>query len=372
MQDLPAFDWINFPKGDASGAFVPTNHSRTTIQDPYAAEYDRVRFTDGWFVETMPDLNQRHPQLANYLIQNSIWWIEYADLSGIREDTYSYADKRFLSEWGRRILYEYPNFNIVGEEWSTNPLIVSYWQKGKLNHDGYVSHTPSMLDFPLYDALLKALVEPDNWNSGWIRVYESLSNDHSYADPANLVIFEGNHDTARIFPLLDRDPDLLKIALTFLATTRGIPQLLYGTEIAMDSPRERDDGRVRCDFPGGWQGDAVNAFTGDNLPSLNAEMQAFTRKLLNFRKQSPAIHYGQLLHFAPEADCYVYFRLHPEQNLMVLLNKAHQQRSIHLQRFAEALPAHTIVSDVLNGTTFQIQDSLELPARSCLILEWIP
>lgn len=369
MEDMPAHDWVNFPKGDASGQPVFTNHSRTTIQDPYASAYDSVRFTDGWFVDTMPDLNQRQPQLANYLIQNSIWWVEYAGLAGIREDTYSYADKTFLSKWGQRLLAEYPHFNIVGEEWSTNPLIVSYWQKGKVNDDGYVSHTPSMLDFPLFDALLKALVGSDSWNSGWIRVYESLSNDHVYADPFNLVVFEGNHDTARVFAMLNRDPELLRIALAFLATTRGIPQLLYGTEIAMDSPRERHDGMVRADFPGGWQGDAVNAFTGEGLSQLQADMQAFTRQLLHFRASAPAIHHGRLLHFAPEDECYVYFRLHPQQNLMILLNKATTPRTIELARFAEALSLPTRAVDVLKGGTIELRDTMDLPARSATILE---
>lgn len=370
MQDPPAADWINFPQGDALGRFVPTNHNRSTIQDPYASDYDSKRFTDGWFVPSMPDLNQRNPQLANYLIQNSIWWIEFAGLSGIREDTYSYADKSFLTEWGRRIMLEYPHFNIVGEEWSTNPLIVSYWQRRKQNHDGYVSHTPSMLDFPLYDALLKGLVEPEGWNSGWIRLYEALGNDHVYADPFSLVVFEGNHDTARLFAMLNEDIDLFRMALIFLTTTRGIPQLLYGSELAMSSPSHRADGLVRADYPGGWAGDEINAFTGEGLSALQSSTQAFVRTLLNWRKTSPAIHEGTLKHFAPFDDCYAFFRTHPQRSVMVIFNKSHDSRKIELARFDEVLQRPVQALNPLTGESVTLDSELTLPPRSSLLLQW--
>ncbi|WP_423187761.1 glycoside hydrolase family 13 protein [Alishewanella sp. d11] len=369
MQDLPAKDWLNFPSGDGKGNFVPTNHNRSTIQDPYAADIDRTVFTDGWFVDTMPDLNQRNPRLATYLIQNSIWWVEYAGLSGIREDTYSYADKAFLSEWGRRIMQEYPNFNIVGEEWSPNPLIVSYWQAGKQNKDGYVSYTPSMLDFPLYDALLKALVEPENWNGGWIRLYEMLSNDHIYANPFNLVIFEGNHDTARLFSVLGEDQDLFRMALSYLFTMRGIPQLFYGTELAMTSPPHRDDGKVRADFPGGWAGDKVNAFTGAGLSDTQRMAQQLVSQLLNWRKTATAIHQGKLLHFAPDRGTYTYFRYNDQQTVMVVMNKQHDAVTLDLSRFRQVLPAGKTALEVLSGEKMQLDTQLSVPARGVLVLD---
>lgn len=369
LQDLPAKDWLNFPKGDANGNFVPTNHNRSTIQDPYAADVDRELFTDGWFVDTMPDLNQRNPRLATYLIQNSIWWVEYAGLSGIREDTYSYADKAFLSEWGRRIMLEYPNFNIVGEEWSPNPLIVSYWQAGKQNKDGYVSHTPAMLDFPLYDALLKSLTEQESWNSGWIRLYEMLSNDHVYANPFNLVIFEGNHDTARLFSVLGEDESLFKMALSYLFTMRGIPQLFYGTELAMTSPAQRDDGKVRADFPGGWAGDKVNAFTGEGLTGLQRNTQQWVSTLLNWRKTASAIHHGKLLHFAPDNGTYTYFRYNEQQTVMVVMNKQPEVVTLDLTRFSQVLPAGKTALDVLSGNRLKLDKQLSVPASGVLILD---
>lgn len=369
LQDLPAKDWLNFPNGDAAGNFIPTNHNRSTIQDPYAADSDRTLFTDGWFVDSMPDLNQRNPRLATYLIQNSIWWVEYAGLSGIREDTYSYADNAFLSEWGRRIMQEYPNFNIVGEEWSPNPLIVSYWQAGKQNKDGYISYTPSMLDFPLYDALLKALAEPESWNSGWIRLYEMLSNDHVYADPFNLVIFEGNHDTARVFSILGEDENLLRMALGYLFTMRGIPQLFYGTELAITSPAQRDDGKVRADFPGGWAGDKVNAFTGEGLTARQRNTQQWVSHLLNWRKTASAIHNGKLLHFAPDNGTYTYFRYNEQQTVMVVMNKQPEVITLDLSRFSQVLPAGKTALDVLSGNRLKLDKQLSVPARGMLILD---
>lgn len=372
LKDLPAKDWLNFPAGDVNGNFVPTNHNRSTIQDPYAAEVDRTLFTDGWFVDTMPDLNQRNPRLATYLIQNSIWWVEYAGISGIREDTYSYADKAFLSGWGRRIMQEYPNFNIVGEEWSPNPLIVSYWQAGKQNKDGYVSHTPAMLDFPLYDALLKSLAEPESWNSGWIRLYEMLSNDHVYANPANLVIFEGNHDTARLFSLLNEDENLYRMALSYLFTMRGIPQLFYGTELAMTSPRQRDDGKVRADFPGGWVGDPVNAFTGEGLTQTQQRAQQLVSRILNWRKTASAIHTGKLLHYAPDRGTYTYFRYNEQQTVMVVMNKQPHAVTLDLTRFEQILPANSQATEVLTGAKLKLAQQLTVPASDVLILDIRP
>ncbi len=369
MGDLPAADWLNFPRAADRGDFVATNHNRSTIQDPYASAVDRRRFTDGWFVETMPDLNQRQPQLATYLIQNSIWWIEYAGLSGIREDTYSYVDRDFLSEWGRRIMQEYPNFNIVGEEWSPNPLIVAYWQAGKQNHDGYVSHTPSMLDFPLRDALLRALTEPEDWNSGWIRLYEMLGNDHVYADPFQLVTFEGNHDTPRLFAVLDQDFDLYRMALTFLLTVRGIPQLFYGTELAMAGPAHRDDGRIRADFPGGWPDDEVNAFSGRGLSERQQAAMALTRTLLTWRKTASAVHSGRLMHFAPDRGSYTLVRADDRHTVMAVFNKSRDAVTLDLDRFAEVLEPGGRARSVLDGDAFTLGATLTVPGRGTVLLD---
>jgi len=369
LSDLPDDNWLNKQDILQGAPFVGTNHSRSTIQDPYASKADTELFTDGWFVDTMPDLNQRHPLLATYLIQNSIWWVEYANLAGIREDTYSYADKQFLSEWARRIMLEYPDFNIVGEEWSPNPLIVSYWQRGKQNKDGYVSHTPAMLDFPLYDALLKALTTNEDWNSGWVGLYEMLSNDHVYADPFNLVTFEGNHDAARLFSVLDEDFNLYRMAISYLLTMRGIPQMFYGTEIAMTSPKVRDDGKVRADFPGGWAGDKVNAFTGKGLNATQKNAQQFVKTLLNWRKTATAIHSGKLMHFAPDNATYTFFRYNQAQTVMVVMNKQAKAVTLDLARFSEVLPPDKTASEVISGKRLTLDKQLTVPARGTLVLD---
>jgi neopullulanase len=357
MADLPTRDWLN-----NAGTFTPTNHARTALQDPYAAAVDRRGFNEGWFVETMPDLNQRQPLLATYLIQNSLWWIEEAGLSGIREDTYSYADPGFLSEWGRRIREEYPQFSIVGEEWSANPVVVSYWQAGNQTR-GYVSHTPSMMDFPLYYALLGALTAAESWDGGLGKLYEALGNDHLYPAPQQLVLFNGNHDTARLYSLLDEDLAAWKQAIAFVLTTRRIPQLFYGDEVLLTSPKQRDDGRVRADFPGGWPSDTTSGFTGEGLTPAQREAQDFVRRLANFRKRSPALSEGVLINFAPADGVYVYLRRHARQHVLVVLSKAERAIDLDLSRFAEALPAARRGIDVLSGDAVVLNASLPVPAR---------
>ncbi|MBU0911396.1 MAG: glycoside hydrolase family 13 protein [Gammaproteobacteria bacterium] len=364
LKDLPEKSWLNY-----NASFQPTNHARTTVQDPYAAKIDAKAFVDGWFVDSMPDLNQRHPLLATYLIQNSVWWVEYANLSGIREDTYSYADKDFLTQWSKRLMTEYPNFNIVGEEWSANPVVVSYWQKGKQNSDGYQSSTPSMMDFPLYYALLAALTEEEAWDKGWVKLYEALGNDVIYPDPTNLVLFEGNHDTARLFSLLNEDRDLYQMAMIYLLTAPRIPQLYYGTEILKQSPKQRDDGLVRSDFPGGWAGDTVNAFTGKGLSKAQLQAQQLVKTLANYRKNNTVLQQGLMKHFSPVDGIYSYARYQDKAQLWVFFNKNAEAKTVDLNRYSELMPANAHFIDVLTGKTISAKGKLELPARGSLMLQ---
>jgi neopullulanase len=364
MADLPAKDWVNFPE-----QYTETSHRRTVIQDPYAAPADKEKFVGGWFVKTMPDLNQRNPHLANYLIQNTLWWIEYAGLSGVREDTYGYADEQFLSRWAKAIMDEYPNFNIVGEEWSNNPAVVAHWQRGKENKSGHVSYMPSVMDFPIHEALRAALEEEEGWDTGLIRLYEMLANDFVYADPTNLVIFPENHDTSRIYSYLHEDVDLFKMAMVYMATMRGIPQFYYGSEILMTSPRERDDGAVRADMPGGWKGDAKNAFTGKGLTAKEKDAQQFIKTLLNWRKNSAVIHTGKLRHYAPENGVYVYVRYVEGRAVMVVLNKNKQDVSLPLSRYSEFLDGKKKARDVLNNRKLDISKPVPLKASSSTIID---
>ncbi len=364
MKDLPASDWLNFQSAPEF-----TNHRRTTVQDPYADTRDKELFVNGWFVNSMPDLNQRNPQMANYLIQNSLWWIEYAGLSGVREDTYGYADEKFLSRWAKAIMDEYPRFNIVGEEWSTNPAVVAHWQRGKENKSGHVSHMPSVMDFPIHETLRHVLVEEESWDKGFVRLYEMLANDFVYADPFNLVVFPENHDTSRIYSVLNEDMDLFKTAMIYSATMRGIPQFYYGSEVLLTSPKERDDGAVRADMPGGWKDDSKNAFTGKGLTSKEKDAQLFMKTLLSWRKKSEVIHRGHLRHYAPEKGVYVYVRYLDNKAVMVLLNKNKQDTTHSLGAYKEFLNGKKTMRDVLANKKIAVSDSLVLPAKTSLVLE---
>ena len=291
--DLPSADWYSSPD-----TRTLSSHARPSNQDPYASEYDKAAHADGWFDDSMPDLNQRNPLFADYLVQNAIWWIEYVGLSGIRQDTYPYPDKHFMAEWTRRIMEEYPHFNMVGEEWSPSPVITSYWQQGKQNHDGYESSLPSVMDFPLQMMLQKALTDPEkSWGSVWTPVYEMLGHDFLYPDPSNLMIFPDNHDMDRIYTQLDEDYELFRMAIAFYLTMRGIPQIYYGTEILASHPGTSSHGALRMEFPGGWPDHDKNAFTGENLNDKEREAQHFMRTLLNWRKSADVIHTGlSLIH----------------------------------------------------------------------------
>ena len=365
MHDLPARDWIS-----NGGVFTPTNHRRTTIQDPHAAKADRDAFVGGWFVRTMPDLNQRNPHLATYLIQNTLWWIEYAGLSGIREDTFGYADTEFLSAWAKAVLDEYPDFSMVGEEWSNNPAIVAHWQRGKVNPDGHVPHMPSMMDFPVHIALRDALLQPEGAETGWVQLYETLANDFQYPDPGRLVVFAENHDTPRLLAYLHGDVDLWKLGMAFIATVRGTPQFFYGSEVLVAGPRERNDGQLRADMPGGWTGDGVDAFTGKGLSAAQQDAQAWLRRLLEWRKQAPVMHDGKLTHYAPVDGVYVYVRHDGIHNpVLVALNKNPGDVTLPLARFDEFLRGHTTASDIFTGKDVSLGSTLTLTGTSATILE---
>ena len=362
MKDLPTIDWIN-----NDGKFVRSNHIHESVHDPHLTESQRDLFTSGWFVETMPDLNQNYTFLANYLIQNSIWWIEYADLSGFRIDTYPYIDKNFLSIWSKRIATEYPRFNFVGEEWSSNPTMVSYWQKGSNRYDDYDSYIPSMMDFPLQEALVNGLLGNEDWNSGIVDIFRVISNDFQYGDPYNLVVFAGNHDMKRIYSQLNEQMDLYKMAMTIINTVRGIPQIYYGTEIAMSSTG--DHGALRKDFPGGWPGDKVNAFTGRSLNKKELEAQNFIRKLLNWRKENIAITMGNMIHYPVENGIYVYFRSYNEALVMVIINNNKRSKTIDPDRFNEVIAEKKQGISILDNKVYDLTTKINLPGKGALILE---
>ncbi len=365
MEDLPSEDWIN-----QWAEPTYTNHLKTLSQDPHAAQSDQKVFFDGWFVATMPDLNQRNSLLATYLIQNSIWWVEYAHLAGIRMDTYPYPDMHFMSLWTEKVRAEFPYLNIVGEEWNEDPSIIAYWQQGKNNPNGYTSALPSLMDFPLQISMVEALTTEEAWGTGWITLYEALAKDFIYPNPEALVVFPDNHDMPRFFAQVGEQENLYRQGLVYTLTTRGVPQIYYGTEVLMTSPTERDDGVVRSDFPGGWTGDAVNAFEGTGLSTQQREAQAFLKQLLQWRKKSKVVHYGKLMHFAPQDGVYVYFRYDGAEKVMVILNKNEAAYDLDLDRFGEMIGEAKMAKEVLSGRSISLLGAVALPPMEALILEW--
>jgi len=360
MKDMPMKDWLNgYPD------YFITNHKKATVQDPYGSVSDAREFTDGWFVPSMPDLNQRNPYLANYLIQNSIWWIEYVGLDGIRMDTYPYPDRQMMANWTQKVMEEYPNFNIVGEEWNTNPAAVAFWQRGKINPNGYTSYLPSLMDFPIQNALVKSMTE--GW--GFNHLYETLALDYLYPKANNLVIFAENHDTERYCSAIGGDIPKLKAAMTFLMTTRGIPQVYYGEEILMKGFKRDGDGLLRKDFPGGWQGDQINGFKGTGLTADQLDFQDFMKKLVNWRKMKTVIHNGLLKHYYPMDNFYVYFRYNDQESVMVILNTNTEDKTLKTGRFAESLQGFTSAKEALSGNTIKDLNNIVIPAKTSMILE---
>ncbi|AXG68617.1 neopullulanase [Kordia sp. SMS9] len=370
MKDLPFSDWVNYQKDFENNEKVNfSNHRRTSNQDLYASKSDKEGMTKGWFVRAMPDLNQRNPYMANYIIQNSIWWIESLGLSGIRQDTYPYPDKEFMSNWAGAIMTEYPNFSIVGEEWSYNPLLIGYWQTGANNKDGYESNLKSSMDFAMQRNTVQALNEEEAWDRGLVKIYEGLANDFQYANPKDIMIFPDNHDMSRIFTQLNGDVANTKMALSYQLMLPRIPQLYYGTEILMnDFAKPGDHGLIRTDFPGGWEGDSVNAFTGEGLTSEQKDMQAYLKKLLNFRKTSKAIHEGKTVHFAPFLGTYFLFRTLGDETIVHIINKNEKPISIDLKRYAEMNLTGKTLTNVITGEKFTWNDEIEFKEKGSIIL----
>ncbi len=362
MNDHPSEDWIN-----NNWKYKWNSHYRSTVHDPHMAEVDKLSFTDGWFVESMPDLNQRNPLLAKYLIQNSIWWVEEADLDGIRMDTHPYPDKDFMADWSCAVMTEYPNFNIVGEEWTMNPAYISSWQKN--NKRDYPSCMPSMMDFPVQNALITALKEEESWWGGWFKLYEAIAQDFQYPDASNLVIFPDNHDMDRFYRQVDSSLANYKLGMAFMATTRGIPQIYYGTEILFYNKVKDDHGYIREDFPGGWAGDKINGFTGEGLTPMQKEAQDFTKTLFNWRKGSELVHAGELIHFGPRDGVYVYFRYIGEKKLMVILNKNDKPFDLKVDRFDQVMKGITSGKEVLTGKSISWEEAISLMPKSPMIIE---
>ena len=371
IQDLPSKDWINYWDENDHG-FTLSNYRKTTQFDSNASTIDAEGCMNGWFDITMPDMNQRNPLLLNYIVQNAIWWIEYADLDGLRVDTYPYADKEGIAKWTKAVMDEYPNFNIVGETEMHYHAQNAYWQKDSkiAAIQSYNSYLPSVMDFPLHDAIMIMFNEQEqwSWDKGIVRAYNNFTNDFLYPNINNILVFAENHDTHRINHLY---PDIkdYKLAMTLVATVRGIPQLYYGSEIGMQGNKDIGDGDIRHDFPGGWQGDVQNAFTNDSRTEKQNEYFNITKQLFNWRKGKEVIHTGKTMHFVPENNVYVYFRYNVNETVMVIVNNNLNEQVLDLSRFAEIIKDSKSGKEIISGTKISLENNLTIEGKSSMIIE---
>ena len=367
FKDMPTYDWFHqFP------GYKQSNYRMTTQYDTNASATDAKLCMDGWFVPSMPDLNQSNPLVLNYLTQNAIWWIEYADLDGFRVDTYSYNDKAGIAKWTKAITDEYPYFNIVGEVWMHDQAQISYWQKDSpiAKIQSYNSYLPSVMDFTMHDVFGNVFNEDNtNWNDGMFKFYENFVNDFLYDNPNNLLIFAENHDTNRFNQNYKNDVNKYKMAMTILATMRGIPQLYYGSEIGMAGDKGKGDADIRQDFPGGWASDKNNAFTASGRTAEQAKYFDFTAKVFNWRKSKSVIHNGKLMHYLPDNNVYVYFRYNDTESVMVVVNNSKDKQTVKLDRFKESLASYSSGKDIISDANFDLKSELSIEGKSSLILE---
>ena len=377
VKDMPSHDWINLPgwlkesKGssDPTGtSFLQTSYKLTPVVDPYASEVDKRETVEGWFVPTMPDLNQRNQHVMTYLIQNSIWWIETVGIDGIRMDTYPYADAHAMARWMRTLDDEYPNFNTVGETWVTEPAYTATWQKGsKLAEEN--SYLKTVMDFSFFEKINMAKnEETDGWWNGFNRIYNSLVYDYLYPNPSSVMAFIENHDTDR-FLGNGTDTLALKQALALLLTINRTPQLYYGTEVLMNGTKEVTDGNVRKDFPGGFPGDEHNAFTKDGRTKAEQSMFAWTSRLLHWRQNNDVIIKGSQTQFIPYKGVYVIARQYKGKTALTILNGTSKPATMEVERYAEVIGNTAKAKDILTGRFYDLSKDLELKPRQSLILE---
>ena len=364
--DMPQKDWFNF-----EGQYVQSSYRTAAVADVNASQFDRTRTVDGWFVKTMPDWNQKNRLVRDYLIQTSIWWIEYAQIDGIRQDTYPYCDFDAMVEWCERIEKEFPGFNIVGEAWINNNVGVSVWQKdSKLASRN--SKLKSVMDFPLMSLLNYVCDEnTDAWDHGFARLYEYLGQDGVFADTNHLLTFLDNHDTDRFQKneVMANDTTRYKQALSLLLTLRGIPQLYYGNEVGMAANKSKGDGALRQNFPGGWPGDANDAFSPQSRTDLQNWYYNTTRNLLQWRKTNEAVHYGKLTHFHVRDGVYVYARTYKGKTVTVLINGTKDSATIQLEPYQEVLPAKSALN-IINHQTVNLNQTLVLRPKEVIILDF--
>lgn len=379
MQDLPFADWVHlWPE------YTHSNCDFAMQNDPHASEFDKTNMVGGWFDTSMPDMNMQNPYLLRYFTQAAIWWIEWADLDGLRVDTYPYNDKEPMAKWVQGIMDEYPEINVVGEVFTSHVAQLAYWQDGALSRDGFDSNLPSIMDFPLHGALCQGVpCDHVNWDEGLVKVYEAIANDVYYADPMNMMVFCSNHDTARVGDIVGRDPQRQKMILTIVGTVRGYPQIFSGDEqMFITKGGWHRDGALRVDFPGGWEGDQFDLFTPEGRqacnvdfdgsalkPGTRADVFDYASRLFQWRKGSDAVHNGKTRHFLTRDNTYAYFRYTDTDTVFVYLNNSSEDKVIPWSNYAEINSGLTSGTDVITGETIS-PEGFVVPAHSSLVVDF--
>lgn len=367
IKNLPEKSWIN-----QWDTFTQSNFRAPTIFDPHAAEADKKKFQNGWFDHHMPDMNQDNEDVANYLIQNSIWWIEAYDIDAYRIDTYAYSSQKFMAQWADAIQSEFPNFFLFGETWVHGNVVQGYFVdessvSGRDLFNPNAGKMNSVTDFQMYYALNKTVTEPFGWTQGVASVYYALAQDVIYPHPENLVTFLDNHDLARFYGVTGKNLQKFKLGYGMLLTIRGIPQILYGSEVLMAGTENH--GKIREDFWGGWEADTVNKFTREGRTDQENDAFDYIKTLANWRKTSPAITSGELTQYVPDNGMYVYFRHNHEQTVMVVVNASEKEQSIELNRFEQFLKKYSLGKDVVKSFDYPLYGEWQLDPYEIRILE---
>jgi glycosidase len=363
MKDLPAKDWINtWP------TYTSSNYRMTAWTDPHRSSSDLYRLTNGWFAPNMPDLNLQNILLFDYLRQVYVFWIETANIDGMRVDTYPYNDIKTAARFIQSIRNEYPNMNVVGECWIKTPAEIAFYQSGNKNKDGFDSRLTSVMDFCLKDVLSAAFNEKESWEGGMARFYLLYAQDFVYQNPNMIMNFLDNHDIDRYSTVVKRDIRKYKMGLAMLLTSRGYPQIYYGTEIMLDGIPGDYQGH-RFDFPGGWTTDKRNAFTPEGRTPVENEVFNYLKVLLNYRKNNAVLQNGLMKQFIPEDGIYVTFRYNDQKTIMIIANNNEQNKDLNSNRFNEMLQGKTIGTEITTSKTYSLQNMISIPAKSVLILD---
>ncbi|WP_113637528.1 glycoside hydrolase family 13 protein [Nubsella zeaxanthinifaciens] len=363
IKDMPTKDWVHqWP------TYTKTTYREQVHFDPYVSKKDKDLMLNGWFDRHMPDLNQNNEFVKNYLTQSHIWWIEYADLDGFRLDTYAYNDAKFMAEWGKRIMEEYPKFTFFGETWVHGVPNQAFFTKGNKINQGIDTELQGVTDFQALWAINEALNGKFGWTDGVVRLYNTLTNDYMYEDPTRNVVFLDNHDISRFYSVVGEDFDKYKSGIAWLLTTRGIPQFYYGTEILMKN-YANPDGLVRSDFAGGWATDKVNKFSSTGRTAKENEAFNYVKKLANYRKNNEVLQTGKMMQFIPEDGIYVYFRYNNQKTVMVVMNGNTEAKTLSTDRFSEMILGRKAAKNVVSDELLADISQLKIPAKTTLVLE---